>query len=308
MVENLEILTLLGNQFLAEYIKNITKQIDKNLTVINFTQVIDLVDYLKNKYKQVLLLVLDSNYKNVFDLIKAVKHDEDTSLIRIITVIDAAIDNQNFLYEIYCNGGHYFLNLKYAEDIEIRTILENAINDGKNIRLLKLETLFDPLTRVFNRRGLMSAFKNMFSYAQSMIKENIMPVIFMIGFLDIDNFKFINDTYGHKIGDVYLQNLCDKINSIKRNQDIFGRYGGEEFCLGLFCNNVDSGVSVFENIRQAIENMEVVWKNVLVKTTVSIGVSCLQPNDEHYLNILQRADKAVYIAKNKGKNRVETQC
>lgn len=307
MEEKLEVLTLLSNKIFADYLKNlINQEIDGNVTVLNFSEVIELVQHLKTNHNFVIALILDVlSTKNVFDLIKAIKRDEDTNLIRIITVINEEINDKNFLYNIYTNGGHYFLNLKYAEEIELKSVLENAINDGKRIRLLKKETLYDPLTMIFNRRGLVNGFKNMFHYAQAMMKENIIPIVFMVGILDIDNFKVINDTYGHRAGDIYLQNLTNLIEQNKRKQDVFGRYGGEEFCLGIFVADIVSGIKVFNTIRESVANMKIIEKDAVISTTVSIGVTYAKLEDNSCLDVIQRADQALYIAKNKGKNRVE---
>ncbi|OSS42496.1 hypothetical protein DESAMIL20_680 [Desulfurella amilsii] len=307
MEEKLEVLTLLSNKIFADYLKNlINQEINGNITVLNFSEVIELVQHLKTNHNFVIALVLDVlSTKNVFDLIKAIKRDEDTNLIRIITVINEEINDKNFLYNIYTNGGHYFLNLKYAEEIEVKSVLENAINDGKRIKLLKKETLYDPLTMIFNRRGLVNGFKNMFHYTQAMMKENIIPIVFMVGILDIDNFKVINDTYGHRAGDIYLQNLTNLIEQNKRKQDVFGRYGGEEFCLGILVADIVSGIKVFNTIRESIANMKIIEKDAVISTTVSIGVTYAKLEDNSCLDVIQRADQALYIAKNKGKNRVE---
>ena len=158
----------------------------------------------------------------------------------------------------------------------------------------------DGLTGIFNRRTF-------FTKGEGLIKAHPQGVYFLL--IDLDHFKTINDTYGHVVGDAVLENVWGLLQGSMRTigtrvSDIVGRLGGEEFGILMFTDNIDSAASVAERLRQTIESTPVESGGVPVLTTGSIGVAetvageCLD-------DLYQRADKACYLAKDKGRNRVE---
>jgi len=127
---------------------------------------------------------------------------------------------------------------------------------------------------------------------------------FTLLFFDLDNFKVINDTYGHKAGDAVLQKLGSYLNGRFRKTDIKGRYGGEEMMVGMNnLKNAEGGIRVADKVRKEIGNLEVVYDGQVIKFTVSVGVAdCETCNN--LKNLLLDADEALYAAKRSGKNRV----
>jgi len=123
--------------------------------------------------------------------------------------------------------------------------------------------------------------------------------------LDIDNFKRINDTYGHDVGDLVLKSLAETIKGILRKNDYIIRYGGEEFLILLPNATIDRAIKVAEKIRREIENKKIKIGDKEIKFTVSLGVSEIYTSDRSLQNAIKRADEKLYKAKKKGKNRVE---
>ena len=122
--------------------------------------------------------------------------------------------------------------------------------------------------------------------------------------LDIDDFKKINDHFGHDAGDQVLKAFCQCILSNKRTADLFGRLGGEEFAMLLPESNLLSAAEFAERIRAAIEALILKVHHVTVDLTVSIGVAEIAGGDSSILQLLNLADNKLYDAKRFGKNRV----
>jgi diguanylate cyclase (GGDEF)-like protein len=121
--------------------------------------------------------------------------------------------------------------------------------------------------------------------------------------LDIDNFKEINDKYGHQKGDEILKKLAWIIKKATRDTDLVGRYGGEEFIIALNETPKSSAYEVAERIRQTIQKKQLMGN--LRELTVSIGISSYPQDSKWIEEIINKADDALYEAKDKGKNRVE---
>jgi len=170
------------------------------------------------------------------------------------------------------------------------------LEDAKQYAELQART--DILTDLPNRR----AFFEVGTYAFKNAKRNIGPLSIIM--LDIDKFKRINDTYGHAIGDIVLQNFSSILSSSIRPSDICARLGGEEFAVLASNTDLSGAVTVAEKIRQNIEDHVVQIKDTEIKFTVSCGVANI--SSEHYEleDLLKDADMALYEAKGNGRNRV----
>jgi len=157
----------------------------------------------------------------------------------------------------------------------------------------------DPLTKSLTRR-------HFFSFAESeflRFKRYQRAMAVMV--IDADHFKNINDTYGHHAGDLALRSLSLVAMDHKRSQDTFGRLGGEEFGLLLPETNLEQALVVAQRIQQMWEQSPVNLDGELIHSTVSIGVAEASPEDESLDDLLRRADKMLYKAKENGRNRVE---
>ena len=157
----------------------------------------------------------------------------------------------------------------------------------------------DGLTEIFNRRFLEEKAKELFlRYKLSNTQVGIIM-------LDIDDFKKINDTYGHDVGDMVLIKLVQTINQLIRKEDLFIRYGGEEFLIILPNSNIEDTYKIAEKIRKEIENITININNNTIKFTISLGVSEIHKDDISIYDAIKRADVNLYKAKKEGKNRVE---
>lgn len=194
----------------------------------------------------------------------------------------------------------------YTFVIMKRNIIVSKLVKEKTNELLevneKLELLSrtDSLTNISNRRYFNEYLKKEWNRA---IREKTSLSIIMS---DIDYFKQYNDTYGHLEGDICLKNiaLCLK-DSINRSTDLLARYGGEEFVIVL--QNTNSPFSLAVKVIKSIENLKIPHKNSKVSefVTMSIGIITVSPNkDNNILDFLQKADDALYQAKEKGRNQV----
>lgn len=154
----------------------------------------------------------------------------------------------------------------------------------------------DPLTKVTNRKGLID---DLHSVIQAGANKTLPTVLLMI---DADNFKNINDHYGHVAGDKVLYFFAHTIKSILRSGDKVYRYGGEEFSVLLNRCNKEKAFAVADKIRSKIEQSHLIYSGQTIKMTVSVGATIHHAGDS-YDDFIARADKALYRAKKEGKNR-----
>ncbi|MEZ0122740.1 MAG: diguanylate cyclase [Candidatus Reddybacter sp.] len=156
----------------------------------------------------------------------------------------------------------------------------------------------DPLTGVYNRRfmeaELNKEFKRVERYGGNL----------SVLFLDLDFFKKVNDTYGHQTGDQVLIEVTQRISTITRTTDCLARYGGEEFAIFLPATDT-AGSFIFANrVREIIEKTPVLHDGHAISITASLGLSEYHSGIESYDALLDQSDKALYIAKEEGRNRV----
>lgn len=158
----------------------------------------------------------------------------------------------------------------------------------------------DYLTQIYNKKYFLDRLKMEFSYS----KRHHTPLSLMM--FDLDNFKKINDTFGHLAGDQILKQFAHEINFIKRHEDLFARYGGEEFVLLLRGTNQDAAVVIAEKIRKRIEDHSFKIDKKDVSVTTSIGVAAFEQNNMNdYQHLLNSTDQLLYQAKEKGRNQVQ---
>lgn len=157
----------------------------------------------------------------------------------------------------------------------------------------------DPLTEILNRRALINAAERVFS-RQSRY-QNPLSVLM----IDIDRFKNINDTLGHPTGDKVIRCVAEIITSNVRPQDIAGRVGGEEFVVLLPETDLQEAIVIAERLRLTVQNASVLDEGgETVKFTISIGVTTNGSEDKSFEQLLGRADKGLYAAKENGRNMV----
>ncbi|MGZ8163491.1 MAG: diguanylate cyclase [Methylobacter sp.] len=235
----------------------------------------------------------------------------------LIGVLNISHPDVNYFSEWHIRLLHIYKNMmgelitnfrllkKMEEQIAARTKnLETALED---IRQLKEHhesmSMLDELTGSYNRRYFYAQIEGALARA----KRYNQPLCLLV--LDLDNFKLINDTYGHGFGDIVLKDVAGSVREEIRESDIFARFGGEEFVIVFTDIESAKGELFAERIRQRIASLEWKVEEQEAKITASIGVYCLkgealeQP-DFDIDTLLHYADQALYAAKAAGRNKV----
>ncbi len=175
------------------------------------------------------------------------------------------------------------------------------LRDQELIKESQERALIDPLTNLYNRRYI----ENWFSENLPGINQEKRHLSVLL--LDIDNFKQVNDNYGHQEGDKVLQFISRRIENSVRDSDIVARYGGEEFLIILPGTPPETAYQVGERIRENIACQPCESSRGEINLTVSIGMTFLRNQDEDKKNqdeLIRQADNAAYLAKFQGKNQV----
>ncbi len=163
-----------------------------------------------------------------------------------------------------------------------------------NEKKLEKYANFDALTRIYNRRFITKAIEHLSDKNRRSAGNDSFSLIL----LDIDNFKQINDTLGHNVGDEVLNRIASILNQQLRKEDIAARWGGEEFLLLLRRTNVEQAYLVAEKIRQIISGTNFIHN---IKVTVSVGI--VEKNESDSIRaLIHRVDAMLYYSKRKGKN------
>ncbi|KIX14398.1 hypothetical protein X474_09515 [Dethiosulfatarculus sandiegensis] len=178
--------------------------------------------------------------------------------------------------------------------------LQEDITDKKYLQeKLEQAATKDSLTDLFNRH----CFFQMMEQEITRAKRYNRPFSLLI--FDLDKFKAVNDTYGHQAGDEVLRQFAHTLVRSMRNTDIVGRYGGEEFVACLPETQLQEAINMSQRLRRLIARKTVSFKGQAINYTVSVGCTQWQQSDNKAEDLVERADQALYLAKNKGRNRVE---
>ena len=197
-----------------------------------------------------------------------------------------------------------------GRDVTLRKQAEQALqraNDELEKRLEEIQSLqerlleqaiHDVLTGLFNRRYLEESLEREIASAE----RGHYPIGIIM--LDLDHFKKVNDTYGHKGGDLVLQAVGKVLREATRRMDTACRLGGEEFVVVMPGATLEDTFQRAENLRQKIEALQVDYNGKNMRVTTSIGVSAYPEYGQTMDELLHRADEALYMAKNSGRNMV----
>lgn len=193
-------------------------------------------------------------------------------------------------------------NAKLEKMVQERTLeLEFAfreLNDAN--QKLTEQASIDSLTGIKNR----ATFDKRLQAEGKLSRRQQMPLTLLM--IDIDNFKRVNDNYSHLAGDLALKMIANILkHELKRPSDLVSRYGGEEFAIILPNTNNDGALVIAERIRKQVEVQSFKWKDKVIPLTVSIGIStAIIEESQQTMELLAQADKALYQAKNSGRNRI----
>lgn len=203
-----------------------------------------------------------------------------------------------------CNEQHIDLSVLSEKFNEIHSHMSDEVKKAnrvisdlhQKVKVLEETTNLDPLTKVFNRRALSSYLLDVCA------NKNMANELHLI-MLDIDNFKNINDQYGHIAGDKILIFISNILRKTLRDGDKIFRYGGEEFIVVINRNSNEQSELIANRLLQLISSNNLIYMGERISVTASIGITKLKENDSPD-SVLSRADKALYNSKKSGKNMV----
>lgn len=209
---------------------------------------------------------------------------------------------------------NYYYNIPLLGNLRVRILVQiitlpiftlvfyyilNGMKKSKELRILhqKLKVMLnkDHLTGISNRKHFMDFLNKMYT----MSKRHSQPLTLLM--TDLDNFKEINDTYGHFKGDECLREVAEILTESIRNEDLAARMGGDEFVVLLPQTTLDEAQNIASRIKKSVQTIDIKEKGPV---TISIGVAVLR-NEDDIDSFLKRADNALYQAKNNGRNRIE---
>lgn len=228
------------------------------------------------------------------------RHTEFNMTTQGITVKDMGSTNGTFVNDQKLEGPRV---LNDGDLIRTGSTILKFLKEGKieNIHYGKMYDLAtrDDLTGALNKKAILDLIKE--EFGRSQLKGLQLAVLMF----DIDHFKMTNDTFGHIAGDYVLRETSNLIkNKMIRQQDALGRYGGEEFALVLRETPLRIAVDVAERIRSTIEKYNYTFDGRQIPVTISVGVVSLDSTTKSHDDLISLADKALYDAKNQGRNRV----
>ncbi|SFV74691.1 diguanylate cyclase/phosphodiesterase (GGDEF & EAL domains) with PAS/PAC sensor(s) [hydrothermal vent metagenome] len=234
-------------------------------------------------------LIKQDNIQNLWItyLYPIVSHNKTIALVSIDTTTHLAYSIHQLIQPI---KKIFLLLILFV----ILLFLLGIINMFYSVQIQK-KLFIDPLTKLYNRRYLEE------------IETKLSLSKYTVAMFDIDHFKNINDTYGHKAGDYILQECAKIFEQNTRESDIVIRYGGEEFLMLINTrkNNKNTAYMVLERIREAIESYYFTYDNTTIQCTISIGVHPQPQQEKNLTNAIKIADQMLYVAKENGRNQIQ---
>lgn len=205
------------------------------------------------------------------------------------------VDGEKFSYQLQR------IELYDREDhmVGFMVIIRDITRFSSIVEGLQLQASVDPLTKVWNRNRWQEDGEALLS--QTRRKQGSISLIIA----DMDDFKLVNDTYGHLTGDAVLREFVQTCQKNLRIQDIFGRYGGDEFVIILPDVNTTEADELTERLKRAVESMMVVVGKQKIKVTASFGVATEQEGETNSLDeLIQKADESLYEVKKARRDRI----
>lgn len=278
-------------QFLRQQIKN---QFFRVATVTDGKSAFRMIE----RFKDIKLVITDYHMPIMSGLELTVKLRKKYSKHEI-SIIGLSSDQKSSIHFLRYGANDFIQKPFIKEELSCR--VNNTIEALENIEKLNNSANIDYLTQVSNRKHFYALMKN---YLPKALKRSEK---FVIAMLDIDNFKIINDTYGHEAGDDVLKNTAYLLKRYLKSEDIIARFGGEEFCIVVKDISAREAHLLLKKILSKIEQSTVVLtQDQKINYTVSIGLTTniLENIDA----MIHQADYLLYQVKNNGKNQVITDC
>lgn len=264
--------------------------------------------YLKNE-----ISLVDGSYQESITL----KHSIFSDTRAIKESFDVSGDIGTIKKVVFSKIANITKSIEYKRDQEMFRLKEtkktlegmsdkmsNIVYEAENIKKRSLEaefeSLLDNLTKLFNRKAFDNKVKETLA---NLDRYNVSSSLLVC---DLDNFKQINDNYGHHPGDLTLKKVAQIFYEKLRKSDFVARYGGEEFVCILPHTSLLEAKEISEHMRAIIERTSFTYKDKIIDLTISIGVSTFKKED-NASTVFERADAALYLAKKSGRNLVKTE-
>ena len=208
-------------------------------------------------------------------------------------------ENHELIRNIEVSNSTFEQRIIYNPDTKLfRTYIWDITKLRNITKKMTYQATHDVLTSLINRRE----FERRLEQAVEEVKHD--GKNHSLCYMDLDQFKAVNDSCGHVAGDELLKQISSKINSIIRTSDTFARLGGDEFGLLLIGCSIKKAATIAEEIRKVVEEFRFHWDNKTFKVGISIGIVILNKQSGSIKKIQSAADTACYIAKEQGRNRV----
>jgi len=279
-------------------LKVLTHILGHDYTIFTATNGASAIEKAREYKPDLILLDILMPEMNGYDTLTQMKKCEDIQKIPVVFITGLSSDEDEEK-GLTLEAADYITKPFSSMIVKLR--VRNQIQIINQLRTIEHLSLIDQLTNIANRRSFDDRLQMEWKQA---IREHT-PISILL--IDVDNFKKLNDTYGHQQGDVVLKTISAIFPmSFKRPGDFAARWGGEEFVVLLPNTSMDGAKDIAEKIRSDIEKAEIPCKDgTIVKVTVSIGVNSLIPEQNSSVDtFISHADDVLYLAKNSGKNRV----
>ena len=186
------------------------------------------------------------------------------------------------------------LSILAERELEITALSESQLALAQSNEELEKKANIDTLTHIWNRGAI-------FNIIQTELTRPTHPSFIALLMIDIDNYKHINDAYGHAAGDLVLQQIAERLRKAVRPNDAVGRYGGDEFLAVLIHVPESEIMEIANRICNNVSKDPILFEEKTIQVTCSVGVAIYQTSDDVH-SLLRRADEALYFSKSKGKN------
>lgn len=252
------------------------------------------IEFLKTNSPDLILLDIIMPGIDGYEFSRVMKNNPQTKHTPIIFL--SAMDDEKSIIKGFDNGAVDFITKPFRHrELLARTRTHVELKRAKE-KLIRM-AITDELTGLVNRRYFMGRLLH--EYERTKRYKSVFTVLM----IDLDYFKNVNDTYGHQAGDTVLRTVSDSMKLSLRLSDIIGRIGGEEFAVILPETEINTAMLISERLRKSVDDQDINHKNCKIKITISIGASQSLKDDLSIDDVLQRADSALYKAKDNGRNK-----
>ena len=245
------------------------------------------------------------HYMEVMTLVNEASGEQLHDLVELLLRRDSAMAHADDGLLTHRDGSQFTINITAApmrsgneEIVGVVLVLHDITEVMGMARQLSFQASHDMLTGLYNRREFEKRLEMAIREARSADKNHVLL------YMDLDQFKVVNDTSGHRAGDELLSQLSQVLKDSIREHDTLARLGGDEFGLLLMDCAIDKAGDIADKLRQQIRDFRFAWKDRVFEVGVSIGVVPISANGGSLVDVMSLADAACYVAKEAGRNRV----